>query len=143
MTKMTQSLLEAREDAPARMCGPEFDAWLMPLILEALEPVQRDLFEWLLIGSSEEPWSTTDLCDAADTTPTRAGAALSDLRRLGLIETIHKTDEHGKTAYHIAVKWVRQANVVVLQQDRERLRELMNTPLPPIYGRKSVRPIDE
>ena len=112
MTKLTKRLLDARTVAPEQLRGAVFDAWLLPIVIETLEPVQRDIVEWLVLGNSDDPMSTTDLCIACYTTPERAGAALSDLRRLGLVETTHKIDEHGKMAYHIAVKWVCQAYAV-------------------------------
>ena len=141
MTKLTRRLLQARTDAPADIRGPEFDAWFWPLILETLEPVQNDLMQWLVLVNHDDALCTSDLCVAARGTPNQIGAALSDLRKLGLVETTHRVDDDAtRRAYHIAVKWVRAASALVLQWDKERMQELMNTP--PIYGRRSWRDAD-
>lgn len=141
MTKMTTRLLKARLDAPGGMRGVAFDAWFLPLILETLEPVQKDIMEWLVLIPKEQPINTTDLCVAIRNTPTATGAALSDLRKLGLIETTHRIDDDNtRRAYHLAVGWVRAGYAMALQWDKERMQELMDAP--PIFGRRSWREVD-
>lgn len=120
MSRHAERLIKARSTVPEHMRSANFDAWLLPLILDALEPVQRDLMDWLLIGENNHvPVSTNDLCVALETLPTRIGLTLSRLRRIGLVQTTYQTDEHGRSAYHVAVAWVRQARAMQVQMARE------------------------
>lgn len=120
MTKQAERIIKARDNAPERLRGADFDAWLLELLLEALEPTQRDLLEFLLIGENNDvPVSTSDLCEVLGTIPTRIGVTLSRLRRLHLIATTYQTDEFGRAAYHAPAAWVRQADRYRLQMARE------------------------
>lgn len=120
MSRQADRIIKARDNAPERLRGTDFDAWLLDLLLAALEPVQRDLLEFLLIGDNNHvPVSTNDLCVAFETIPTRIGVTLSRLRRLHLIVTTYQTDEFGRSAYHVVVYWVRQADHFRLQMARE------------------------
>lgn len=120
MSRQAERIIKARDTAPERLRGADFDAWLLELILGALEPVQRDLMEFMLIGENNDvPVSTNDLCIALETIPTRIGVTLSRLRRLHLIATTYQTDEYGRSAYHVVAAWVRQADRFRLQMARE------------------------
>lgn len=119
MTKNAYRLIKARNTAPPECKSVPFDAWLLSLVLDMLEPVQRDCMDWLLLGNSDEPISTNDLCALLHTTPTRIGATLSRLRAIGLVKTTYRMDEHGRGAYHIAVDWVKTASRMLVQLDRE------------------------
>jgi len=133
---MTKQILEMRERAPQSIRGAEFDAWLLPLINASLAPLEYEVLGWLLLGEpGDEPISTNDLNALIGSTAHRVGSVLSRLRRLGLIETTYRTDEHGREAYHIAVAWVRAAYGWETQQIREAIRELIV--MPP--GRVRVR----
>jgi DNA-binding transcriptional ArsR family regulator len=125
--KYTQKLLEGRRKAPDELRSPLFDAWLLGLILESLEPAQRDILEWLLCGEPIDALCTSDLCVAAHKTPTQMGAALTRLRRLGLVKTHYEVGEEDKIrrAYHVAVPWVIAADRVRLQWEREAFMEVL------------------
>ena len=118
--KQAERIVKARDNAPERLRGADFDAWLLDLLLETLEPAQRDLLEFLLIGvGNDVPVSTEDLCGAFGTTANRMGATIARLRRLHLIMTTHRNDEHGRSAYHAPAAWVRLADRYRLQMARE------------------------
>lgn len=126
MSRQAERIIKARDTAPERLRGADFDAWLLELVLGALEPVQRDLMEFMLIGENNDvPVSTNDLCIALDTIPTRIGVTLSRLRRMHLIATSYQTDEFGRSAYHVAAVWVRQADAMRVQMAREAWVELI------------------
>lgn len=123
MSRMAEHIIRARDTAPVQ--GADFDAWLLDLILEALEPAQRDILGWLLIGENRHvPVSTNDLCIALETTPTRIGVTLSRLRRIGLIKTTYEQDEHGRYALHVAAPWVQGAEAMRIQIGREMTRSI-------------------
>lgn len=127
MKRHTQKLLEGRERAPEGLCGVLFDAWLLGLILDSLEPAQRDIMEWLLCGEPKQPLCTSDLCEVAHSTPERLGAGLTRLRRLGLIKTHHEVDEEDKIrrAFHVAVPWIVSADRMRLQLEREAFLDVL------------------
>lgn len=111
--KTAQRLLQARDCLPMVLCDDvAFDAWFLPLLLDSLEPVQRDVLEWLLVHI-DGPVSTPQLCNIVEMSVNRAGAALSDLRMLGLISTTHHMDASGRIAFHAPVDWVQKAWDVV------------------------------
>lgn len=119
MRKSVDMLLASRADAPYP--GIAFDAWLLPIVLELLAPLERDCMDVLLLGEPRDEWvSTPDLAGDIGRTLEQMGAVLSRLRGLGLVETSHETTEEGRTAYHRAVAWVVDA-------DRCRLTALRNT----------------
>ncbi len=109
MTKFAHHLIEARQGAPERLKCPDFDAWLFDLLLKALEPFQEDVLLWV-VSAGREGIVTNDLCLAAHSTPQRAGSAISDLRKLGLVHS-HTGDDprYGKQARHFAAAWVSAA----------------------------------
>lgn len=130
MSRQAERIIKARDNAPERLRGADFDAWLLELVLAALEPAQRDFIEFMLIGENNDvPVSTNDLCMAFETTPTRIGTMLSRLRRLHLIATTYQTDEHGRSAYHVVVAWVRLADRYRLQMAREAWQALIRDAL--------------
>lgn len=126
MNRYTRKLLEGREHAPAGLRGTLFDAWLLDLIIDSLEPAQRDIMEWLLCGEPKQPLCTSDLCLVAHSTPTRLGAALSRLRRLDLVKTHYEIGEEDKIrrAYHVAAPWILAADRMRLQLEREAILEI-------------------
>lgn len=115
MNKTTSALLAARERAPEQLRGLTFDAWLMPVILETLEPMQRDILLWVL--AANKGITSADLCVLANTNPNRIGSAASDLRTLGLIQTRHATDELGRYAWHRAAAWAKLAHEATMEQE--------------------------
>lgn len=118
MKKTAQALIEGREGAPAELRGPVFDAWLFDIIMGLLEPMQKDVLEWLLAAGSEG-MDTSELCERANTLATRMGSCTSRLRQLGLIHTEMRTDRPGQYAHHTAIGWVLRANRMSLQLARE------------------------
>ena len=123
--KYTRKLLGGREKAPDGLGGPLFDAWLLGLILDSLEPAQRDILEWLLCGEPKQPLCTSDLCVVSHKTPEQMGAALTRLRRLGLIKTHYEVGEDNiRRAYHAPVPWVIAADRMRLQWEREEFLEI-------------------
>jgi len=110
MKKRTAVLLRARANAPGSIRGHDFDVWFLPIILEGLEPMQREVLEWMLIGIADDPaMSTPDICECVGSTPERIGAAISRLRDLGLLITEYRKDGGRRTAYHTVAEWVRSA----------------------------------
>ncbi len=108
------ALLEARERAPEQLRGLVFDAWLMPIILDTLEPMQRDILLWIL--ATDEGMTSADLCVLANASPHQIGSATSDLRTLGLIQTRHATDELGRYAWHRAALWAKLAHEASMER---------------------------
>lgn len=96
-------LLEARATAPCPI-----DTWLLPLILETLEPQQRDIFAWLIRQNGES--RSDNLAAHFDLTAQRAGSAMSDLRKLGLVTTHAILGEPTRASRHCVVSWVMEAS---------------------------------
>lgn len=118
MKKTAQALMEAREGAPEALRGLVFDAWLLEIVIELLEPMQKDTLLWLLAAGTEG-MDTAELCDRANSLANRVGACTSRLRQLGLIHTEMRTDRPGQYAHHTAVHWVLRANAMSMQLARE------------------------
>lgn len=119
MSKQTEKLLQARLAAPIELRGAAFDAWFWPLVLDSLEPAQRDILNWLLLGETDDrAMSTAELCEVTGSTYMRIGAAVSDLRKLGLLTTEYRTEGGARHAYHSPVGWVLSAYVQGSSQER-------------------------
>jgi hypothetical protein len=97
-------LLKARTSAPI---GLDFDVWFLPLVLETLEPQQAAILIWLLEhgGSARSDAITSHF----KTTPQRAGSAISDLRRLGLLTSQDIPGESTRASQHTAARWAIEA----------------------------------
>lgn len=108
MTRHTERLLHAREQAPAELRGGAFDRWILPLVIASLEPQQADLLEWLLTGEGPAI-PTSDLCKLLGKTPEQIGVTVSRLRRLGLVKTHYEQNDTYRYACHDAVEWVKAA----------------------------------
>lgn len=81
---------------------PDIDAWLLPVILELLAPVERACLECLMVESIDTP----ELAATIGHTLEQTGAALSRLRRRGLVITTHETTDYGRIAIHEVADWI-------------------------------------
>jgi hypothetical protein len=114
MKQTTMLLLNSRTTAPERLRGPDFDGWLFGLIVESLEPMQRDVLLWLMAAHPEE-MTSADLVERGNSTPQRIGAAVSDLRRFDLVWTIRSRG----VVYHALSRWARGAAAMWQQMQSE------------------------
>lgn len=97
-----QRLLKARETAPNP--GLLFNVWFLPLLLEALEPMQSAMLIWMLERGGRV--RSDDLTAHFDTTPQRAGSVISDLRKLGLVTSTPIVGEPTRASWHRVTGWV-------------------------------------
>lgn len=95
-------LLLARSLAPVH--GILFDVWLLPLILEAMEPMQAGALIWILEQGGTV--RSDQLTAHFGTTPQRIGSAVSDLRKMGLVRSIPITGESTRASLHTAADWL-------------------------------------
>jgi len=117
MKETVEMLLAARESAPERLRGLDFDGWMFGMIVNALAPVEREIVLWLM--SDINPMDAARLAAVTGSTHYRVGAALSRLRGLGLVETTRYRGEvtHGLRG------WARAGAGMWEQLGRERGRE--------------------
>lgn len=95
-------LLQARTTAPCNI-----DAWLLPLVFEALEPLQAGVLIWLLEQGGQARSDAMALHFGQ--TPQQIGSAVSDLRRLGLVTSTPITGESTRATLHRACDWTMEA----------------------------------
>lgn len=95
-------LLLARSLAPVH--GLLFDVWLLPLILEAMEPMQAGILIWILEQGGTV--RSDALTAHVGKTPQRVGSAVSDLRKMGLVSSTPITGESTHASLHTATDWL-------------------------------------
>ena len=108
MIKHTKQLLAARIRAHGHFDAARFDTWILPLLIDSLEPLQAEIVKWLLIGSGP-PIPTAELCELLNKTPQQVGSALSDLRKVGLVTTTYRNNDGPRYACHDLVAWMKAA----------------------------------
>jgi len=104
--KIAKRLLDERRGLPSNLRGRDFDAWLIPIILDCLEPFQRQILDVLLQLPFDEFLTYRQLVDVFESTRPRIGSALSDLSKLGLIS---RGDNDEGTIHYAAMPWVLSA----------------------------------
>ena len=75
MKETVEMLLAARESAPERLRGLDFDGWMFGMIVNALAPVEREIVLWLM--SDINPMDAARLAAVTGSTHYRVGAALT------------------------------------------------------------------
>lgn len=107
MSKTTTILLSARLTAPC--AGPAFDAWMLPLVIATLEPMQADILRRII--SAGGTLTTEQLCGLLDATPQQVGSAVSDLRKLSLLKSTPIPGGATRATRHVIAAWVLEASL--------------------------------